>query len=293
MLTKELIAQVRRLEIQTRKAVSETFAGSYHSVFKGTGMAFQEVRPYQAGDDVRAIDWNVSARMQDPYVKVFTEERERTAMLLLDLSRSQEFGTVEKTKGRIAAELAALLAFSAIRNDDRVGAILFSDRIEAFVPPKKGKKHGMALIAKILTTRPEGRGTDIEGALHHLGRVVKRRAIVFLLSDFLAPDCESALRVAARRHELVPVVLRDPFEEEIPPLGLATVEDPETGERMEIDLASERTRRRYQALLASQLEARRRLFRRLDVEAVEVRCGEDPVRPLAAYFSAQRRRRAR
>nr|PZM93318.1 MAG: DUF58 domain-containing protein [Pseudomonadota bacterium] len=292
MLTREIVAQVRRLEIQTRKAVAETFAGSYQSVFKGTGMVFQEVRPYQPGDDVRAIDWNVSARMQQPYVKVFTEERERTAMLLLDLSRSLDFGTVDRTKGRLAAELAALLVFSAVRSGDRVGAILFSDRIESFVPPKKGKKHGMALVARILTAQPEGRGTDIAGALHHLGRVIRRRAIVFLLSDFLGSDFEPALKVAARRHELVPIVLRDPAEEELPALGLATVEDPETGARMEIDLASERMRRRYQALIAAQVEARRRLFRRLDIEAVEVRCGEDPVRPLAAYFAAVRRRRA-
>lgn len=300
MISKELLAQVRRLEIRTRKAVSETFAGSYQSVFKGRGMAFQEVRLYQPGDDVRTIDWNVSARMQAPYVKVFTEERERTAMLLLDLSGSQAFGTVEKTKRQTAAELAAVLAFSAIRSNDRVGAILFTDRVEAFIPPKKGKKHGMALITQILSLEPKGRGTDIEGALHFLGRVMKRRAIVFLLSDFLIPrtrelrggGLDLALRVAARRHELVPVVLSDPMEAELPPLGLVTVEDPETGARMEVDLGSKRIRRRYQAWIAGEREARKRLFRRLDLEPVEVRCGEDPIRPLASYFAAQRGRRA-
>lgn len=292
MISKELLARVRRLEIQTRKAVSETFAGSYQSVFKGRGMAFQEVRHYQPGDDVRTIDWNVSARMQAPYVKVFTEERERTAILLLDLSASQDFGSVEKTKGQTAAELAALLAFSAIRNNDRVGAILFTDRIERFIPPKKGKKHGMALITELLSLRPEGRGTDIEGALQFLGRVAKRRAIVFLLSDFLAPKAELALRVAARRHELVPVVLSDPLEEELPALGLTTVEDPETGARAEIDLGSRRIRERFRRLIASEREAMRKLFLRLDLEPVEVRVGEDPVRPLARYFMAQRRRRA-
>lgn len=300
MISKELLAQVRRLEIRTRKAVSETFAGSYQSVFKGRGMAFQEVRLYQPGDEVRTIDWNVSARMQAPYVKIFTEERERTAMLLLDLSGSQAFGTVEKTKGQTAAELAAVLAFSAIRSNDRVGAVLFTDRVEAFIPPKKGKKHGMALIAEILSTEPKGKGTDLEGALHFLGRVMKRRAIVFLLSDFLLPrsrpaaagGLELALRVAARRHELVPVILSDPMEEALPALGLTTVEDPESGARVEIDLGSARVRAAYRRLIAGEREARRRLLRRLDLEPVEVRCGEDPIRPLARYFAAQRRRRA-
>ncbi len=292
MISKELIARVRRLEIRTRKAVSETFAGSYQSVFKGRGMSFQEVRHYQPGDDVRAIDWNVSARMQAPYVKLFTEERERTAMLLLDLSASQDFGTVEHTKGQTAAEIAALLAFSAIRSNDRVGAVLFTDRIERFVPPKKGKKHGLAMITEMLSSKPEGRGTDIEGALHFLGRVLERRAIVFLLSDFLAPNLERALRVAARRHELVPVVLTDPLEEALPDLGLVTVEDPETGEILEIDLGVRRNRERYRRLIEAEREARRRLFSRLDLEPVEVRCGEDPVVPLARYFAAQKRRRA-
>lgn len=291
MLPKELVAQVRRLEIATRKDVAETFAGAYASVFKGRGMAFSEVRPYQPGDDVRTIDWNVTARMQEPYVKVFTEERELTVMLLVDRSASQAFGTVEATKGALAARVAALLAFSAIRSGDRVGAITFSDGIESFVPPKKGKRHVLGLVAELLQARPEGRGTELGPALELLGRVARRRSIVFLLSDFLfSPAAETPLRVVAERHDLIPVVFSDPFEEALAPLGITTVVDPETGRRVEVDLRSRGMRRRYQALRDGERERRRRLFRKLRVSPVELRSGEDPIGPLAAFFEERRRR---
>jgi uncharacterized protein (DUF58 family) len=264
-------------------------------VFKGRGMAFSEVRLYQPGDEIRTIDWNVTARLQETYVKVFAEERELTVMLLVDLSRSQDFGTIEKTKGEVAAELAALLAFSAITNNDRVGAILFTDRVERFVPPKKGRKHVLALISELLTARPAGKGTDLEAALSHFSRVTRRRSVAFLLSDFLVPQggaAELALRVAARRHDLVPVSISDPLEAALPPLGITLVEDPETGALFHVDLKDRRVRERYAALVRRQEEARARLFRKLDLDHVDVRCGEDYLRPLVAFFRARARRLA-
>jgi uncharacterized protein (DUF58 family) len=289
----DLISRIRRIEITTRKAVSEQLAGQYHSVFKGRGMAFSEVRLYQPGDEIRTIDWNVTARMQEPYVKVFTEERELTVMLLVDLSRSQDFGSIEKTKGEVAAELAALLAFSAISNNDRVGAILFTDRVERYIPPKKGRKHVLALVSELLTAKPEGRGTDLQEVLSHFSRVSRRRTVTFLLSDFLVPQGgagELALRVAARRHDLIPVAISDPLEAALPPLGITLVEDPESGEAFHVDLRDRRVRDRYAALVRRQDEARVRLFRKLDLDHVHVRCGEDYVRPLVAFFRARARR---
>jgi len=292
---KELIARIRKIEITTRRAVNDTLAGEYSSVFKGRGMAFSEVRLYQPGDEIRTIDWNVSARMQEPYVKVFTEERELTVMLLVDLSKSQDFGTVDKTKGEVAAEVAALLAFSAITNNDRVGAILFTDRVERFVPPKKGRKHVLALISEILSARPLGRGTDLAGALTFLGRVNRRRTVSFVLSDFLVPpgpQQEQALRVAGRRHDLVPIVIADPFEQDLANLGLVLVEDPETGRAVTVDLGDGRLRKRYRALLERQRAARARLFRKLDLDHVEIRCGQPYVKPLVTFFHARAHRRA-
>ncbi|HEY0840059.1 MAG TPA: DUF58 domain-containing protein, partial [Vulgatibacter sp.] len=255
---------------------------------------FSEVRPYQAGDEIRTIDGNVTARMQEPYVKVFTEERELTVMLLVDLSRSQDFGTVDKTKGEVAAEVAAVLSFSAITNNDRVGAILFTDRIEKFIPPKKGRKHVLALIGEILAARPEGRGTDLAGALSFLGRLHRRHAVTFLLSDFLVPGGgahELALRVASRRYDLVPIAIHDPAEGDLPALGIAEVEDPETGSSMTVDLRDAGVRRRYRGTMERQREARQKLFRRLDLDHAEIACGQDYVVPLMGFFRARARRR--
>jgi uncharacterized protein (DUF58 family) len=275
--------------------VQESLAGEYSSVFKGRGMAFSEVRLYQPGDEIRTIDWNVSARMQEPYVKVFTEERELTVMLLVDLSASQDFGTVARTKAEVCAEIAALLAFAAITNNDRVGAIFFTDRIERYVPPKKGRKHVLALIGEILDARPQGRGTDLPGALTFLGRVNRRRTVSFLLSDFLVPGGplqEQALRVAARRHDLVPVVVADPFEQELPDLGLVLAREPESGRLATIDLGDAGLRRRYRALIERQRNARRHLFRRLDLDAVEIRADEPYATTLVRFFHERARRRA-
>lgn len=299
MLPRELISRIRRIEITTRRLVDQTLSGQYVSVFKGRGMAFSEVRPYQPGDEIRTIDWNVSARMQDAYVKVFSEERELSVMLLVDLSRSQDFGTVDRTKGEVAAEVAALLAFSAIRNGDRVGAVLFTDRVEKFVPPKKGKRHVLALVSEILSARPEGRGTDLPGALAYLGRVQRRKTVTFVLSDFLPPTgaeadpgVEHALKVARRRHDVVPVAIGDPVERALPALGLTLVEDPETGEAFPVDLRDRGVRRRYERLSAARAEGRRRLFQRLDLDAVELRCGDDYLKPLLAFFRARAKRMA-
>src|SRR5687767_6201875 len=205
MLPREIVKKLRKIEIHTARLANDQLAGSYHSVFKGRGMAFSEVRQYQPGDDVRFIDWNVSARMQDTYVKVFTEEREMTVMLLVDLSASERFGAVGRPKLETIAEVAALLAFSAIKNNDRVGLILFTDRVERFVPPKKGKGHVMRVVTEILTAKPQGRGTDLRAALDMLGGVQRKRAVAFLVSDMIAKDWERSLRIAAARHDLIPI----------------------------------------------------------------------------------------
>lgn len=295
MVSREILSRIRKIEIRTRRLVNDRLAGEYSSIFKGRGMAFSEVRLYQPGDEIRTIDWNVSARMQEPYVKVFTEERELTVMLLVDVSGSQDFGSIDRTKGEVAAELSALLAFSAIRNNDRVGALLFTDRIERFIPPKKGRTHVLSLISEILTVRPEGRGTDLSGALGFLGKALKRRTVSFVLSDFLVPPGpthEQALKVAGRRHELIPVVIRDPLEAELPELGLVWVQDPETGEVLPVDLGDRRVRKRYRELITRQQEGRRRLFQRLDLDHVEVEAGREPLEALVDFFHGRARRRA-
>jgi uncharacterized protein (DUF58 family) len=292
MLPKELIKKIRKIEISTRRVVNETLSGQYHSVFKGRGMAFDEVRQYQPGDEIRAIDWNVTARMNDAYVKVFVEERELTVMLLVDLSASQDFGTRDKTKGEQAAELAALLAFSAISNNDRVGLILFTDRIERFVPPKKGRKHALRVISDVLTYKPQGKRTDLRVGLDYLNRITKRRSVCFLISDFIADKYEQPLRIAARRHDLIAVSLRDQLEAGLWPLGIALVEDPETGERMHVDLSDPFVRKAFSDEVQRRRDERKRLFSRLDMDQVEVTVGDEYVKPLVAFFRARAKRRA-
>lgn len=289
----DLIRKIRRIEITTRRAVQDTLAGGYHSVFKGRGMAFSEVRPYQAGDEIRSIDWNVTARMGEPFVKVFAEERELTALIAVDRSASQNAGLAPQAKAEVAAEIAALLVFSALENGDRAGLLLFTDRIERSVPPRRGKKHGLRLITETLAFRPSGKGTDLAGALGHLTRVQRRRAVVFVVSDFLAGGYEQALAVLARRHDVVPVVVSDPMEEQLPEVGgLWPLRDAETGESVLVDLSDARTRRAWQARAQERVEARERIFRRLSLDAVRVRPGDDYVAPLAALFRARTRRRS-
>jgi uncharacterized protein (DUF58 family) len=292
MLPKELIRRIRRLEIRTRKVVADTLAGQYHSVFKGRGMAFSEVRPYQPGDEIRTIDWNVTARMHEPYVKVFTEERELTVMLLVDVSASEGFGSQGRAKAEVAAEVAAQLAFSAIANNDRVGLVLFSDRVEKLIPPKKGRKHVMHVVSDILTFRPQGRGTDLSVGLTSVQRLAPRRAVTFLVSDFLTGGYEKPLRLVARRHDLVPVVLTDPLEAAFPSLGLVDMEDPETGERVLVDTASPAVRGTFARAMQARREERRRLFKKLELDHVELEAGKDHAAALTRFFRARARRQA-
>ncbi|MEO0324616.1 MAG: DUF58 domain-containing protein [Myxococcota bacterium] len=292
MIPRELVKKLRKIEIHTSRLANDQLAGGYHSVFKGRGMTFSEVRQYQHGDDVRFIDWNVSARMNDTYVKVFTEEREMTVMLLVDLSASERFGTAERPKVEAVAEVAALLAFSAIKNSDRVGLVLFTDRIERFVPPKKGRGHVMRVVTEILNAQPKGEGTDIGKALDVLGSLTKRRSVAFLISDYLGEGYERGLRVAAKRHDLIPVQITDPREEDLPDVGLALVEDLETGTLVEVDTGDPRVRRAF-AQQALQTKAKReQLFRRLDLDHVTVRTDGDTVRPIAELFRRRQRRLA-
>jgi uncharacterized protein (DUF58 family) len=292
MLPKELIKRIRKLEIATRKVVSDMLAGQYQSVFKGRGMAFSEVRQYQPGDEVRTIDWNVTARMNDTYVKVFTEERELTVMLIVDVSASKEFGSKERSKAEMAAEVAAQIAFSAIANNDRVGLILFSDRVEKVVPPRKGKKHVLRVVSDILSFKPAGKGTDINAGLDYLSRIAKRKAVTFLISDFLTRDYDKALRIVSRRHDLVPVVLSDPFEAEFPALGLVNLEDAETGQRWLVDTSDPRVRGRFRLLMEKRREERTKIFRKLQLDHVELKAGEDYAGALHRFFRARSRRMA-
>ena len=290
MISRELVKKLKKIEIFTSRLANDQLAGSYHSVFKGRGMAFSEVRQYQPGDDVRFIDWNVSARMNDTYVKVFTEEREMTVMLMVDLSASERFGSVDKPKIETVAEVAALLAFSAIKNNDRVGLILFTDRVERFVPPKKGRSHVMRVVTEILNADPEGEGTDLGVALDLLGGIGKRRTVAFLISDFIAEEYEKPLKVVSAKHDLIPIQIVDPREDELPDVGLALVEDLESGELVEVDTSNLDVRADYAREAQRERAAREHLFRRLQLDHVTVSTDGDFVRPLTELFRLRQRR---
>jgi len=290
VISRELVKKLKKIEIYTSRLANDQLAGGYHSVFKGRGMAFSEVRQYQPGDDVRFIDWNVSARMNDTYVKVFTEEREMTVMLLVDLSASERFGSVAKPKIETVAEVAALLAFSAIKNNDRVGLILFTDRVERFVPPKKGRSHVMRVVTEILNAAPEGRGTELGVALDLLGGIGKRRSVAFLISDFIAERYEKPLKVVAAKHDLIPIQVIDPRETELPDVGLALIEDLETGDVIEVDTADEEVRAEFTREAQKQRASREHLFRRLKLDHVTVSTDRDYVRPLTELFRMRQRR---
>ncbi|HEX6852393.1 MAG TPA: DUF58 domain-containing protein [Candidatus Polarisedimenticolaceae bacterium] len=293
MIPRELLRRVRRLEIRTRRLVEESLAGSYHSVFKGRGMEFAEVREYEPGDDVRTIDWNVSARMGHPFVKKFSEERELTVVLAVDASGSERFGTGPSTKLRVAAEIGALVAFSAIRNNDRVGLLLFTDRVETFVPPRKGREHGLRVLRDLLAFEPKGRGTSIASALDTLRRAVTKRAVVFLLSDFQDPEFERTLRVVARKHDVVAIAVDDPRELALPDVGLLAVEDPETGTPLLLDTGSSRVRAAYAARAAGRKRASREALARTGVDVLELSTAEPVERPLVRFFRERARRAAR
>ena len=289
--TPELLRQVRRLEIRARRLVADRFLGQYHSVFRGRGLEFSEVRAYQPGDDVRIIDWNVTARMGTPYVKEFVEERELTVLLAVDVSASQRFGTAERRKEELAVELCALLAFAAVANQDRVGLLAFSDRVEAFVPPRKGSRHALRLVRDLLSLRPTRRGTDISAATSYLQRSLRRRAIVFLISDFLDEGYAKALRYATRRHDVIALMLTDPRELALPPVGLIEVEDAETGERLFLDANDPAARSRFAEQAARAQQERRRALTAAGVDIVEMSTAGDYARPLLAFFQMRARRR--
>jgi len=291
-IPREILRKVRRLEIRTRKLVNESLAGGYHSVFKGQGMEFSEVREYQYGDDVRSIDWNVTSRMGRPFIKKYTEERELTVILVVDASASGTFGSAGQVKADVMAEICALLAFSAIRNNDRVGLILFTDRVEKFVPPSRGQRHVLRVIREILFHRPAGRGTDLQCALEYLGRVIRRRAVVFLVSDFLTRDFESGLRVVNRLHDLVALSVRDPLESELPAVGMVALEDAETGVVQVVDTGVPRLRQAFRKAALEGQQRLRDLFRRLGIDSVELVNGEPYDVPLVRFFK-ERARRAR
>ena len=287
----ELFRKAKKIEIATRRLVDEKLAGQYHSVFKGRGLVFSDVRPYFAGDDVRTIDWNVSARMNHAHVKQFVEERDRTVNLLIDMSASGWFGTVDASKRDIAAELAAMVAFSAIKNNDRVGLFLVTDKVERYVPPKKGRRHVMRVVSEILGFRPESRRTDLAVGLDFLGKIARRRSVVFLVSDFLSDGWERAMRIAARRHDLVPVVVADPAELTLPDVGLIAFEDLESGDVVEFDTSGWNAREYRQRLRAAE-EARDAALRRMNVDVVQVRTDQPYVDALVAFFKARARRLA-
>lgn len=284
MLPRDIIKKIRQIEISTRRAVNDVLGGQYHSVFKGRGMEFSEVREYQPGDDIRTIDWNVTARTGHPFIKKFTEERELTVMLLVDVSGSEIFGSVRQLKNELAAEVAAVLAFSAIRNNDKVGLIMFSDDIELFVPPKKGKTHVLRVIREILYFTPKGRRTDIPAALRFLEQITAHHSVTFLLSDFIADDYQKMLRVANQRHDMVAVAITDPREIEMPPIGIVELEDAETGSRILLDTSHEPTRRNFWETAVRRQRERAQMLRNCGVDLVELRTDEPYLKPLIKFF---------
>ncbi|MCR5444896.1 MAG: DUF58 domain-containing protein [Bacteroidales bacterium] len=284
-MDEEIIKKVRKIEIKARGLSQQMFSGEYHSAFKGRGMAFSEVREYQYGDDVRNIDWNVTARLAHPYVKVFEEERELTVMLLVDVSGSNRFGTHVQFKEELAAEVAATLAFSAIANNDKVGVLLFSDRIEKFIPPKKGRSHILRIIRELITFRPQSNGTDIGQALGYFQNVIKRRCTAFLLSDFYDRGYTDALKLTAGKHDLVALQLLDRREEHMENLGLVKFYDPESTETLWIDTGSAAVRRAVDARTAAQRHEVEETMRRYGVDMATMYTGEDFVKPLRALFS--------
>ena len=304
-IPREILAALRTIEIHTARLANEQLSGTYKSSFKGQGLAFREVRPYQPGDDVRTIDWNVSARMNDTFVKVFVEEREMTVMLAVDLSASERFGTQRAPKARVASEVAALLAFSAIRNNDRVGLILSTSKVERIVPPKKGEKHVMRVVREILgfeappaagaraeTHRvpPLGAATDLKSALEALAHVARRRSVAFVISDFFATGYERALALASAKHDVIPVVLVDKRDGELPDVGLATFEDLESGEMIVVDTSDSRVRRHHKAAMLRLRDTRRQLFLKLGLDAIEVETGRSFVQPIRDLFARRARR---
>ena len=290
MIPKEVFQKIRRIQIRSSHQVDELLAGSWNSAFKGRGIEFEEVRPYQIGDDVRSIDWNVTARSDQPFVKLFREEREMSVLLLVDLSRSVDFGTHLQTKRELIAEIGATLAMSAIKNNDKVGVTLFSDDVEKAIPPRKGSRHVLRIIRELLYCEPVGTGTSIRRAIEHLNRTCKRRSVVFLISDFFDSGFESVLKVAKRRHDIIPLVVSDPLEQELPNIGLVRLRDSESGAVVSVDTSSRRNREKYKEMYGQKEELRTSMFRRLQMEPIQFTTGTDIVDPLRRYFHSREQR---
>lgn len=284
MIPKEVLQKVRRIEIRTRSIVESVLSGEYHSVFKGRGMEFSEVRTYTSGDDIRTIDWNVTARMGEPFIKKYIEERELTVMLVVDASSSGSFGSVKQFKDEIAVELCALLAFSAIKNNDRVGLIIFTSEVEKYIPPKKGKNHVLRVIRELLYFKPVKKGTDIAQAIGFLNKVLTKKSVVFCISDFLATGFEPALQVASRRHDLIAVPITDPRELSLPDIGLVEFEDPESGETVLIDTRNKNARSIFKANAEKRVESLRKFFLKNGIDEIPVSTEGDYVESLVKFF---------
>ncbi len=284
MDTAELLKKVRKVEIKTRGLSRNVFAGEYHSAFKGRGMAFSEVREYQYGDDVRNIDWNVTARLNHPYIKIFEEERELTVMLVIDISSSRIFGTQEQTKQQLITEISAVLSFSAIQNNDKIGVIFFSNKIEKFIPPQKGKTHILRIIRELITFEPENKKTDIAQALRYLTNVIKKRSTVFVISDFICTNFYDSLRIAKHKHDVIALQVLDKHEQKLPNLGLVLMNDPETGQSMYVDTSSAKVRNQYANHWQSRQDSHESLFKRIGIDHAKLDTGGDYVKPLVQLF---------
>ena len=291
MIPVEVMKKIKRIESRTSHVVDDMLGGQYHSAFKGRGIEFEEVRPYQIGDDVRAIDWNVTARMGSPFIKLFREERELTVHLVVDLSASQSLGTQHQSKRELVAELGATLAFSAIKNNDKVGLTLFTDDIEKVVPPAKGTRHVLRVIRELLYCEPIGRGTDIAAAMDHINRTSKRRSVIFLISDFQDSQYRNPLRIARRKHDIIPIVVGDRREKEMPNVGIVELCDQETGETVVFDTTSRHHRELYAQQARRDIESRDRTFRELKMDPIYINTGEEMIDPLRRFFHKRGARR--
>jgi uncharacterized protein (DUF58 family) len=289
--TRELLKKVRKIEIKTRGLSNHLFSGEYHSAFKGRGMAFSEVREYQVGDEIRTIDWNVTARFNHPYVKVFDEERELTVMVLMDVSGSENFGTLNQQKQDLATELCAVLAFSAIQNNDKVGVIFFSDKIEKFIPPKKGRSHILMIIRELIDFKPENKGTDVAVALRYFTGAIKKRCTAFMISDFMSPAFEAELKIANKKHDIIALRLYDKHEEEFPNLGLIPVKDEETGQLVWVNTADEQVRKAFRSEALQRNSAVKDVFKRSGVDTADIGTHETYVKPLMTLFKKRERKR--
>ena len=290
MIPKDILEKIQQIQIHTRRLVNEAFVGEYHSVFKGRGMEFDEVREYQPGDEIRTIDWNVTARMGRPFIKRYVEERELTVMLLVDVSASGNFGSIKHLKNEVATEICAILAFSAIKNNDKVGMIMFTDKIEKFIPPKKGPKHVLRVIRELLCSQPTGKGTNISVALEYLNKITHRRTISFVVSDFIANDYSHAVRIANKRHDMIAITIADPREQELPNVGFIELRDAESGEILLLDTADSLARKEFGALNNRRMQEQSRLFRSMGVDEILINTNRHHVEPIVRFFRMRERR---